>query len=251
MLPDELVWVGALGGAVQIALCFALVWPHMAKNIGRQDFSSSFERFVATSTNTRLGHAIHNFAASAIINGALSQYAPGSIALYQYASRFASGVLSISVGPHGIIYHSKIAKLWSQRHLAEIPAVQKNFLKQTLPLQVAASVVVALLLPSLAVPITNNQISGAQLTSLFLMISFWNLVAELERVHVGVVLDARTGWAFIAINFLFALNLFILAEYVSDFDSPTLLIACAALAQSLNFVLYRWLAKQWLRKSVH
>lgn len=242
----QVVGAGAVG---QVALCLYAVRPWLRAGRLLAEPFRALRDFVWKSISMRSGHTLHNFLSTAVINGTLSTLSAGNIALFQYAKRFADGVSSIAVGPHGNIYHATFAKAWSERYRRMALDAVGAYLKHVLPLFALGVVLVWLALPYVLrwiapqghVPIDN-------LMSVFLVVSLWSGLIAFEAIFVAVLTAAHSAALFILINSLFIAIFFGLTRLDLGIAFIFKLPIAASLAQLISLVLFAVVALYLFQK---
>lgn len=244
-----LAWIVGLGAVAQIGLCLYLVRPWFRRGRLLPKPIRALRSFVWKSVSMRSGHALHNFLSAVIINGALSTLSAGNIALFQYAKRFADGISSVAVGPHGNIYHARFAKAWSERNRRSALAAARAYLQHVMPLFVIGVMLVWLALPHLLRGIAPGvDIAVDNLVSVFLLISIWSALIAFEAVFVAVLTTAHRAAVIIGINGLFIAVFFGLTHLELGIAFIFKLTLAASVAQSLSAALFAVAALYFFRK---
>lgn len=234
-----LAWIVGAGGVGQIALCLYAVrhWLRAGHLVSKP--ALALRDFIVKSMWMRGGHALHHFLSAVIVNGALSALPTGNIALFQYAKRFADGVSSVAVGPHGNIYHARLAKAWSERDQRSVRDAAAAYLKHVFPLFAAGVVLVWLALPYLLTWIaSHDQLPVDYLASIFLVISVWCGLIVFESVFVGMLTAAHRAGVFILVNGLFIVVFFWLTRVDLGLATIFKLPVAASLAQAVSLMLF-------------
>lgn len=235
----RLAWIVGAGGVGQVALCLYAVRSWLRAGHLLTEPVQALRDLIWKSMWMRGGHALHNFLSAVIINGALSTLPTGNIALFQYAKRFADGISSVAVGPHGNIYHARLAKAWSERNQRSVREAARAYLTHVMPLFMAGVVLVWLALPYLLTwSASQAQVPVDDLASVFLVASVWSGLIAFESVFVGMLTTAHRAGVFILVNGLFIAVFFWLTRLDLGLATIFKLPAAASLAQVVSLVLF-------------
>ena len=246
--PEKFAWVMGAGAVIQSAACFLIMWPTIRGEKQMAWSTRYFRRFISTSIAMRSGHALHNFFSGAIINGTLSTFAAGNVALFQYANRFATGASAIAVGPHINIFHAKIAKAWASHTPATVIESARHFLKHVAPIYALTVMVVWLTLPQVIGLISNSNIPLDTLTQTFLLLCIWYGVGQLESVFVAIIIVAHGATTLLLVNGLFAIVFYFISHVPLALQEHARLPVAAILAQLISLTLFALTAHRLFRQ---
>ncbi len=240
---SSLAWLVGAGGALQMILCFALVWPQVGVPARPRGYWLALRPFIVASIAMRTGHALHNFFSALIINSTLSALAPGSISIFQYASRFASATAGIAVGPQGGILNAQVSRGWAENNRSVVTTAAKDFVKRVLPILLVVVATVWVFLPTLIRFLVPQKMPLDDLALVFLILSCWYGIIQLEAVFVAIVVAARRASFFIAVNGLFVVIFYLLSQIaLTPWEHADLPLAATA-AQLVSIALYASLAR--------
>lgn len=201
--------------------------------------------FIVSSFSMRVTHSLHGLLVTFVSNQLLSFGAAGTIAVFQYARKVAEGLVAVTVGPHGSVYHARQSAAWASRTKSAFAAHIRDYLASIVPLLAVAGVALAVGIAYLyfydALP---AQLDAASLSIAVAILFTWQIVIAVETIPVGVLALESRYKALLVINGLFICSYYFLAIMTTQMFSAVSAIALSGLVAQLQSVcLFAWTAR--------
>lgn len=217
----------------------------ISKNRAKIRFTLKHElskNFILNSVSMKIGHNIHNLLTQLIITNVLSSLPQGIATSYSYGDKISNILKSILIFPYFTILQTNLSKYFSQKNNTNLYNEIRLFLFKVIPIHLLSIILTSFIIYFMRFNIIYF-IQKITLTNiyniiiLFLLISIWNLVIEIEAPYVQIIVSDKKSFAFIIINSIFIIFVYIL--YSSFFNKDIFgMMYSFIISQVLNSILY-------------
>lgn len=209
------------------------------------------KKYVINSIFIQFGNSFWTITIPIIFNNFLVTFPQGYISYFYYAKKIIDIINNFTIGPSKNILRSKISKFIAKKDVDLINKNSSHFILFGSIIFTIAVVIAYFSQGFILTLIAGNKLSQYDLTRiamLFLSLCPWYFVIFGEYPYVCINTQAKRGKTILIINIIFVVVFAVLLKIFHDFLGIYSIGISAFLAQIINLLNHRYIAKNILQK---